>query len=145
MKNEPIVIEQTYTAPSERVWKALTENIQMKQWYFELDDFKTEKDFEFKFYGGTEENRYLHLCNIKEVIPGRKISYSWKYDGYPGNSLVTFELFEEGNYTRIKLMHEGVEQFPSDNPDFTRENFVAGWTQIIGTALKDFVEKADKK
>jgi hypothetical protein len=28
-----------------------------------------------------------------------------------------------------------------NNPDFDKKNFMAGWTQIIGTSLKDFVEK----
>jgi len=75
------------------------------------------------------------------VIVGKKLVYSWRYDGYEGNSIVTFELFEEGNTTRVKLTHAGLETFPKDKPDFARESFVKGWTYIIGTSLKDFVEK----
>jgi len=75
------------------------------------------------------------------VIPNKKLSYSWRYDGYPGDSYVTFELFEEGDKTRLKLTHEGIESFGTDNPDFARENFDAGWTHLISTAIKEFVEK----
>jgi uncharacterized protein YndB with AHSA1/START domain len=141
MKQEPFVIERTFNAPVEKVWKAITDKDQMKQWYFTLADFKPEPGFEFQFIGGEEDKPYLHLCKIKEVIPGRKISYSWRYEGYEGNSLVTFELFSEGTTTRLKLTHEGLETFPASNPDLARDNFVMGWTELIGTSLKDFVEK----
>ncbi len=55
---------------------------------------------------------------------------------------MTFELFAEVQATRLKLTHEGLETFPINNPDFAKENFVAGWTYIIGSSLKEFVEKA---
>ncbi len=84
---------------------------------------------------------YLHLCKITEVIPGKKLSYSWRYDGYPGNSFVTFELFEEGNQTRLKLTHKNLESFGTDNPDLARENFEEGWDAIIGKSIKEYLEK----
>ena len=140
MNNESFVIERTFNAPIKKVWKAITEKDEMKQWYFDLPDFKAEVGFEFWFLGGPEERKYLHLCTITEVIVGKKLTYSWRYDGYDGNSFVSFGLFEEGNNTRLKLTHEGLETFPVSNPDFAKENFVAGWTHIIGTALKGFTE-----
>jgi uncharacterized protein YndB with AHSA1/START domain len=141
LKPEPIVIERVYNAPVEKVWQAITDKEQMKLWYFELTEFKPEVGFEFEFTGGTPEKSYLHLCKITEVIANRKLQYSWRYNGYEGNSFVTFELFPEGNKTRLKLTHEGLETFPSSNTDFAKENFVAGWTEIIGTNLKEFAEK----
>src|SRR5438105_308798 len=117
MNSDAFVIERTYNAPVTKVWKALTDKSEMKKWYFGLAEFKPEAGFEFQFYGGPPDKQYLHLCKIKEVINNRKLSYSWRYDGYDGNSLVTFELFEEGNKTRLKLTHEGLETFPVSNPD----------------------------
>ena len=143
MKNEPFVIERTFNAPVEKVWKAITDKDEMKQWYFDIEKFEPEVGFEFRFYGENEGRKYTHLCKITEVIRYRKLCYSWRYEGYEGNSLVTFELFAEGNKTRLKLTHEGLETFPISNPDFAKENFVAGWTYIIGESLKGFVEKAD--
>ncbi|HTS44752.1 MAG TPA: SRPBCC domain-containing protein [Puia sp.] len=140
MKSEPFVIERTLNAPVEKVWKAITDKEQMKKWYFDIAEFKPEKGFEFQFEGVNKGRRFLHLCRIEEVVVSRKISHTWRYDGYEGNSLVSFELFPEGKYTRLKLTHEGLETFPQDNPDFARENFVVGWTYIIGTSLKKFVE-----
>lgn len=141
MNYKPFVMERTYDAPISKVWKALTDKDEMKQWYFDLAEFKPETGFEFQFYGeGHKGEKYLHLCKISEVVPGKKLTYSWRYDGYEGNSYVTFELFEEGDKTRLKLTHEGLETFPQNNPDFAKESFAEGWTHIIGVSLPGFVE-----
>jgi uncharacterized protein YndB with AHSA1/START domain len=134
------VIERTYNAPVETVWRAITDKNQMKQWLFDIKEFTPEVGCEFQFYGGTEERQYLHVCKVVEVIPLKKLKYSWRYDGYEGISFVTFDLFAEQGRTRVRLTHEGLETFPSSNPDFARENFIEGWTSIIGTSLREFVE-----
>jgi len=142
MKTEPFVIERTLNAPVQRVWEAITDKQKMKQWYFDLSDFRPEIGFEFSFPGkGNEGQDYLHLCKITRVEPGKLLQYSWRYRDYAGNSLVTFELFPEGNATRLKLTHEGLETFPAENKDFARESFVGGWTYLIGKSIKEFVEK----
>ena len=140
MKSEPIIIERVYDAPIEKVWKAITDRDQMKQWYFDLQSFKPEVGFEFQFTGGNEDRTYIHICKVLEVIDRKKLKYSWRYEGFEGNSFVSFELFPEGEKTRLKLTHEGLETFPADTPDFDKKNFVAGWTEIIGSNLKKFVE-----
>ena len=141
MSSDPFVIERTYDAPIARVWKAITDKNEMKKWYFDLAAFKAEVGFEFQFLGGSEEKKYLHLCKVTDVVPGKKITYSWRYDGYEGISYVTFELFDENNKTRLRLTHEGLETFPKDNTDFAKTSFAAGWTYIVGTSLKEFVEQ----
>jgi uncharacterized protein YndB with AHSA1/START domain len=135
----PFTIERIYKAPIARVWKAITDKNQMKQWYFDLEEFKPEVGFEFQFSGGPPQKSYLHLCRVVEVVPERKIAYTWRYDGYEGNSTVIWELFEEGDMTRLKLTHEGLESFLNE-PDFAKKNFVAGWTDITGLSLKDYLE-----
>jgi len=145
MKNEPLVIERTYDASIAKVWKAITDKSDMKQWYFDIAEFKPVVGFEFQFDASNENINYRHLCKITEVIPGKKITYSWRYDGYPGNSSVSFELFEEGEKTRVKLTHEGLETFPQDKPDFAKSSFTGGWTHFIGKALKEFVERSEVK
>ncbi len=138
-KDEPLVIERTFNAPAARVWRALTNKDEMKRWYFDLKEFKPEVGFEFQFTVEHEGFTYVHHCKIKEVIPGKKLVHSWRYEGYEGDSQVTFELFAEGNRTRLKLTHDGLESFPKI-PAFARTNFREGWTQIIGSSLKEFVE-----
>jgi len=142
MDATPFVIERTYHAPVQVVWEAITDKDKMKQWYFDLVEFKPEVGFEFQFTGqGSKGENYLHLCRITEVVFERKLSYSWRYDAYEGNSLVTFELFPEGDKTKLRLTHEGLETFPP-MADFAKESFAAGWKELIGVLLKEFVEKA---
>ncbi len=117
---------------------------QMRQWYFDLKEFKPEVGFEFEFVVEHDGNTYHHLCRVTEVISEKKIAYTWRYKNEPGDSLVTIELFAEGNKTRLKLTHSGIETFPK-TPAYARKNFEAGWTQIIGSELKQFVEKTGKK
>lgn len=137
----PFTIERTFNAPVKTVWKAITEKDLMKQWYVDIKEFKAEVGFIFEFTSGpSPEKQYLHRCEILEVIPERKLKHSWEYVGYEGMSYVTFELFAEGNKTKIKLTHEGLETFPRSNSDFAKENFVEGWTELIGKSLKEFVE-----
>ena len=136
---EAIVMERTFDAPVAKVWKAFTDVDQMREWYFDLREFKPEIGFEFEFVVNHEGNSYHHLCKITEVIPQKKIAYTWRYNGVPGNSLVTFELFPEGNKTRLKLTHSGIETFPK-TAAYARKNFEAGWTAIVGSELKQFLE-----
>jgi uncharacterized protein YndB with AHSA1/START domain len=140
MTNEPFIIERTFNAPIEKVWSAITDKEEMKQWYFDLADFKPEVGFEFQFEGGPDDRKYLHLCKVTEATKNKKLTYSWRYDGYEGNSFVTFELFPEGEKTKLKLTHSGLETFPA-NPDFAKENFAQGWTDIIGRSLPAYLEK----
>jgi uncharacterized protein YndB with AHSA1/START domain len=140
MQSDTLVIERTFNAPGERVWKAITDKNDMEQWYFEIADFKPEVGFEFQFSGGTENKRYLHLCKVLIVIPHKKLAYSWRYNIHQGDSLVTFDLFEEDGKTRLVLTHQGLETFPKDDQAFAKESFADGWTYIIGTSLKGFVE-----
>jgi uncharacterized protein YndB with AHSA1/START domain len=140
MEESPVIVEAIYHAPVKKVWRAITDKKEMKQWYFDVSDFKPEPGFEFHFNGGTKDKIYVHLCEIMEVIPEKKLSYTWRFQGFQGNSLLTFELFDEGENTRTKLTHEGIETFPRD-PDFAKENFRQGWNQIIGSGLKKFVER----
>ena len=136
---EAVVIERTFNAPVARVWKAITDVEEMRSWYFELNAFKPEVGFEFEFIVEHEGMKYHHLCQVTEVIPHKKLAYSWRYAGHEGDSLVILELFAAGDKTRLKLTHEGLETFPK-TPSFARKNFMEGWTEIIGSSLKEFVE-----
>lgn len=141
-----VTLERSFNASKADVWRALTEKELMKQWYFDLPEFKAEVGFRFEFTGGHEDGiQYRHLCEVTEVVHEQKLVYSWKYDGYEGLSYVGFELTEEKEGTRLKLTHTGIDSFPADNPDLAIHNFEAGWNQIINTSLQDFLEKTNHK
>ena len=139
MSNKPVVVEITYNVAVEKVWNAITVNDEMKKWYFDIASFKPEIGFEFEFTGGNENKIFLHLCKVTEVVPGKKLVYSWRYDGFDGISYVHFELSDLDDQTRLVLTHTGLESFPPV-PDFAKDNFVAGWNYILGTSLKNYLE-----
>jgi len=145
-KSQSVTVERIFDAPPEQVWQALSDNAQMKRWYFDLPEFKPQVGFQFQFKGGpVPERQYTHLCEVVEVIPGKKLSYTWRYDGYSGDSLVAFEIVpRDDGQTLLRLSHTGLETFPHDNEDMAAKNFAEGWNQIINISLKKFFERRSK-
>ena len=141
METQPLIVERTLNAPVSRVWQALTDNDKMKEWYFKLASFEARVGFEFKFTGGKDDKQYLHRCRVTAVEPEKKLSYTWQYDKYPGSSEVSFELFPEGDKTLVRITHTGLESFPKDDPNFTIASFTQGWNHILGTSLKNYIER----
>lgn len=116
------------TLQLKKVWQTLTETDKMRQWYFpQLTDFKPVVGFKFKFKD--DGSAYQKEWTVTEVINGRKLAHTGVYNGYPGMSEVTFELFHEGDKTRLKLTHTGLESFPND-PHFARSRFEGGWATL---------------
>lgn len=147
MTSTPVVTEVTFNAPAGTVWQAITDKDKLNQWYFKVEDFKPEVGFEFKYYGGEEGGkRYPISCKILAVEPGRKLVHTWSYDEFPHETIVTFELFPEGNRTRLRLTHEGLDTMPAHYPDIiSAKSHGEGWSFIIATQLKQFIEKQSPK
>ncbi|SHM95277.1 SRPBCC domain-containing protein [Mucilaginibacter sp. OK098] len=143
MRDGSVIVEYVYDAPVERVWHAITNVEKMRQWYFHtLVEFEPEVGFETMFDVTHNGKVFPHILKVTEVVLNKKISYEWKYGGYPGNSLVSFELFDEDGKTKIVLTHDKLETFRGDiHPDMAKQNFVQGWTHFIGTSLKEYVEQ----
>jgi uncharacterized protein YndB with AHSA1/START domain len=131
---EPLVKEVILDAPLSRVWKALTDKDELKQWCFQMEAFKPEAGFEFQFYGEKEGHKFLHLCKVLEVEMEKKMKWLWTYKDVPGDTYVTFELFPQGSKTKLRLTHEGLEKLPQDE-NYARPNFVEGWNEILGQLL----------
>lgn len=132
----PIVKEVLLDAPPSRVWSALTDKNEMKQWYFDLKEFKPEVGFEFDFAVEHAGRTWVHLCRVTEAVPNKRLSYTWRYEGIAGDSLLTFELIPEGSKTRLRLTHSGLETFPTDIPGLAVENFNQGWSHFIESIKK---------
>jgi uncharacterized protein YndB with AHSA1/START domain len=140
--DEPIIVEQNFNTSVDVVWNAITKVDQMRQWYFDnILSFKPEVGFETHFNVESQDRSFLHLWKVTGVVPLKKISYNWRYENYPGDSFVVFELFKENNSTKLRLTHRVTESFPEDIPEFKRESGIAGWTYFIKESLKEFLEK----
>lgn len=141
METLPFVIEMEYDAPVEKVWKAVADPDEMKQWYFDLPSFTSIVASSPELEKIEEPDvLYLDKCMAVEMIEGKKISYTWKYEVYPGNSLVTFELSGKGKKTKLRFTHQGLETYPVSNPDIARDNILSSWKYMLDTAIKVFLE-----
>ncbi|HCT30562.1 MAG TPA: SRPBCC domain-containing protein [Bacteroidales bacterium] len=140
--NNPITFETHYAASPEKVWKAITDKEQMKQWYFDIPDFELKENATFNFYEPGNEKKFHHLCVIKEIVPNHKFQHTWTYPELSkGSSLLTWELIPDGKGTLVKLTHTGIESFADGGKDFSQENYEAGWNEILGKMLREFLEK----
>ncbi len=139
--DEPIIVEQIFTTSIQNVWNAITRLDQMKHWYFEnIDSFLPEVGFETQFVVQVENRKFTHLWKVTEVIPNKMIRYNWKYEEYPGDSIVTFELIEEKGQVKLRLIHAVLESFREDIPEFSRESGIQGWNYFIRENLKAYLE-----
>ena len=137
---EPLVITRTLKAPVPIVWKALSDITTLKKWMPFFPDFKPEVGFEARFTLGADPNRqYEHICYVTEVEEEKKLTYSWRYEGIPGDAYVTFELVPTGGQTELTLTYRITELFPLDYTDLNIKNAEIGWNHIADS-LKQFVE-----
>ena len=139
--SDPIVVEQLLPSSPSTVWKAITDPAQMREWFFDsIEDFRPEVGFETCFNVECDGNDYLHRWEVTEVVPKVKLVYRWRYDGYPGDSHVSWELIPDGDDTLLKFTHTGHDTFPQDNEVFSYEACLDGWHYFITQTLPEYLE-----
>lgn len=137
--DEAIVVEQTFAISKKRLWQALTDPAEMKKWFFDvMPDFKAEVGFETRFDISNEGRLFPHIWKVVSVVNMESIGVNWTFGGYPGSSLVTFALTEEGEKTKLTLTATVQEDFPDDIPEFKRESAVGGWNYFVKEALPKY-------
>ena len=137
---EPIVITFTFNAPLEKVWNALSNESELKKWYFPVENYEFEVGKEFTFYESTDSKAYLHKARFLNIIPNQLIEYTWEHPNHSkGTSVVKWELEAEGEKTKLTLTHTGTESFEDAGPAFTKANYEMGWNAIVGTMLRNYL------
>jgi len=130
-----IKINQT----ADKIWQALTNKTQMKEWYFDIPDFELKENAIFNFYEPGGKNEFHHQCKILEILPNKKFSHTWTHPNKSkGESIVTWLLEENNNTTTVTVNHEGIESFADAGPAFVKENYQMGWTGL-SYKLKNYV------
>lgn len=141
--SNPIVVEQTFNTKVNKVWDAITKPDEMRQWFFNnIPSFEPKVGFKTEFIVQSESRSFEHLWKLIEVIPNRKIKYNWCYKNIKGEGFVTFELFTINEQTLLRLTNEGLESFPQDIPEFSRESCEAGWKYFIQQNLKSYLDRS---
>ncbi len=144
LKNNTLVLERIYNAPIEKVWAAISEREQLKQWCFDFPaEFNLQTGSEFDWYGGEPNGKqWLHRGKFTEIIPGKKLVHTWEYPGYTGKASVSWELTKVDNgSTMLVLTFIILTPFDPKEDALQTKNFVAGWDHIVHTGLKEYLEK----
>ena len=141
-KDALLILEENYTSPITKVWAAITEVEQMRQWFFaDIPDFSPTVGFHTEFDVQAPSRIFRHLWTITEAEPPHRITYKWHYTDCPGLGYVTFELTDmDVGVTRCRLVNSIIESYPSELPEFKRESAMGGWTHFLGQ-LKEHLAK----
>jgi uncharacterized protein YndB with AHSA1/START domain len=117
----------------EKVWEYLTSSELMELWLMK-NDFQPILGYQFQFKTNPIPSLDLDgifYCIIMEIIPLKKLVYSWK--GGPGNGVVTLDsivewtLHAKDNGTELQLHHSG---FTEENSKIYAGMF-EGWLKNI--------------
>ena len=127
-------------APPGRIWKAITDKEQMKEWYFDIPDFELKEGTVFNFYEPGGKREFHHQCRILQIDPDKKFSHTWTHPSHSrGSSVVTWQLYEKGdNLTEVVLTHDGIESLADGGPAFVPENYQLGWEGFMAI-LKNYI------
>ena len=141
--NTPIEIHCEIKSSTEKVWSALTNKVEMKKWYFDIQDFEPVVGTVFDFYEPGDHKKYHHIGEVLEVIPQKKISYSWSYPDYSEEKTTVIWEIEglENGETSVKVTHFDIEKFHDLGENFSRKSFAEGWRGILNQSLKPYLEK----
>ena len=138
--DDPIVVDQIFETSVEVLWNTITRVRHMKQWFFEnIESFEPEVGFETSFKVQVGDRSFTHLWKVTEVIHNQRIIYNWRYEEYPGDSFITFELMDEGPVVKLTVTAVIIEDFPEDIPEFSRQSGLDGWNYFIKKSLKDYL------
>jgi uncharacterized protein YndB with AHSA1/START domain len=100
-------------SPNE-VWDYLTKPELIEQWLMK-NDFLPIIGHKFQFRHAPSspisENEKIHYCEVLEIVPLQKLSYSWKVGKGDGertiDSIVVWTLSEKNGGTELHLLHNG--------------------------------------
>ena len=136
----PIQLEYDFNTTAEKLWSALVEVDQMKQWYFDnIPDFKAKVGFVTSFPVQSGNRTFTHVWEIREVTIQKSITYTWRYKEYSGDSFLTFVLTPTGETIKLHLTIKVVEDFPDNIPEFERSSCIGGWNYFMDR-LKKYLE-----
>ena len=131
--------------PPARVYDAWTDPAQLREW-FGPENVRTRNITADARIGGKyrwdltspEGEEMSAFGEYRELVPGKKIVFTWKWDDDETwenrTSVVTVELSESGGGTELRLTHE---QLPSEE---SRDRQSEGWNSLLDR-LAQFISK----
>jgi uncharacterized protein YndB with AHSA1/START domain len=136
-------IKRFINAPRDRVYSAWTDPAQLKEWFgpenVRMRNFTAEPRVGGKYRWDliNQEGEEMSVFGeYRELIPGKKIVFTWKWDDDEDwknvSSVVTVELSDRDGGTEVRLTHE---QLPSEE---SRDRHNDGWNSVLDRLEKFF-------
>lgn len=132
----------TINASASKVWKALTDKDELKEWMMMPTTFEAVvgKEFTFKAKGNENWDGFIY-CKVMEVEINKKLSFSWNAQIIGVDTLVTILIFEKGGKTELSLIHTGFEKLPAESRAKMIESHNNGWEERIVQKLPELLSK----
>lgn len=146
---DTLVSEIDIAAPPERIFQALTTASELQRWFTNPEcpaktwemDARLDGAYRFTTDKGSVQINGIRefVCHghITEFDPPRVLAYTWYanwHDDSTRQTLVRWELTEQGSGTHVKVTHSGLSNLP-----IARKDYSDGWPGVI-EMLKKFVE-----
>jgi uncharacterized protein YndB with AHSA1/START domain len=124
-------------APPERVWAHITDPARIAGWLMP-NDFEAVAGRPFTM-DCDEEGKIS--CVVKEVIPHRRLVYSFTSKDIKVETTVTITLVPERRATRLTLVHSGWDALPPSGQGIAGA-FEEGWGSRLGALAAQVVAAA---
>ena len=121
-------------APAAKVWEHITDSKKIAGW-FKPNNFEARVGTVFTIECHEDEGTMSGV--VKEMIPQKKLVYTFQSKVTKVETLVTITLAAEGKSTRLTLIHSGWDALPPEEQNISDE-FDGGW----GGFLKNLQETA---
>lgn len=139
---QPIQVSTLIHAPIERIWKAITEPEQLRQWFVGVDTDKIEDGTSFQFIELFGEEQVVHEALVLEFEENSLLRHTWTYPELSQwSSTVNWDLETEGNHVKVIVTHEGIHHIAQDIPDLSPIRIYKFWDKALNKHLKIFVER----
>jgi uncharacterized protein YndB with AHSA1/START domain len=127
--------EISVSAPRETVWRYFEDPDLLAAWLMR-NNFSGRVGERFQFFARPSNDwDGVLYCRLVEFDPPHRIAYTWDANDINGETLVTIELFQEADGTRIRLIHANFERAALDVGPIVRRH-EAGWTDHLGLLEK---------
>ncbi|MGI9609231.1 MAG: SRPBCC family protein [Acidimicrobiia bacterium] len=107
---EPILVERHVQAPPSAVYEYLVDPTLVATWFGESCSLDGTPGGDFAMLS---PNGMTASGEVVEVVDGRKISFTWGWNGHPGvppgSTLVEIELIADGEGTLVRLTHSELD------------------------------------
>jgi len=104
-----VSIREVYPHPIEKVWEAVSTQQGLEAWLMKNDfEPRVGHQCQFRFCDPTDQNQErLVYVTVLEMNPPRHMAWSWRNEGEPEPTRVTFTLREVADGTELHLTQTG--------------------------------------